>query len=100
MSMVDEQAALAAEAWRRANPNEEIPAGAPPNGFASSSGLSAQDTLSSGGGQIGNGFTGGVRTPDLQGPEPPLAPVKPVAETFGEGNLNAEQIFQTPHGRR
>jgi hypothetical protein len=64
---IEEQGKLAAEAWRRANPNGDVPEGAPPNDFAAANaGLRATDMWSSGG-------QAGVVTPDLQGPVKPLA---------------------------
>jgi hypothetical protein len=96
MSTIDEQAAAHAEAWRRSNPNNELQGGTPPEGYISANaGLQAGDMWSSG------GEMPGVMTPDLQGPTPPLAPgVTPVAEDFGEGNFNVEEIVRNPHGWR
>jgi hypothetical protein len=62
MGIVEEQAALAAESWRRSNPNRDIPAGSPPEGIPSGAGLQIGDTWSSA------GMMPGKITPDLQGP--------------------------------
>jgi hypothetical protein len=62
MGVVEDQAALAAEAYRRANPYGEIPAGSPPEGASTGAGLQIGDTWSSG------GEMPGMTTPDLQGP--------------------------------
>jgi hypothetical protein len=90
---IDQQAEAHAEAWRRSNPNSEIPEGAPPASYApANAGLKSTDTWN---------WAGGLEmtTPDLQGPQPPLKPgVTSVAENFCEGNFNAEQIFKNPHG--
>jgi hypothetical protein len=97
MNSIDEQAALAAEAWRRASGNGEVPAGAPPQGYVgANAGVIAADTWSSG------GQMPGVMTPDLQGPEQPLSgsSVTPVDENFGEGNFNVADIVRNHSGSR
>ena len=96
---VEEQAALHAEAYRRAHPGREIPEGSPPIGVPENGGFrigpetvrnpKAADTWSSGGNMPG------IMTPDLQGPEPPLGQtaVAPV-----ETPRNMEDIIRNPHG--
>lgn len=69
MGTVEDQAALNAEAWRRSDPNREIPADAPPSTAPSGAGLQIGDMWSSG------GMMPGVTTPDLQGGETFGAPL-------------------------
>jgi hypothetical protein len=101
MGTVEDQAARHAEAYRRANPTREIPAGSPPEGAATGAGLQIGDMWSSGGAMPG------VTTPDDQGPEPPLGPPITESPRIDIGGRNTEDIisgvaktFEEAHARR
>jgi hypothetical protein len=94
MGVIDDQAEVNREAWRRSNPYGEIPPGAPPQAIPANAGLNIGDTWSSGVAMPG------VETPDLQGPTKPLHYPDTAGGGFSEGNHNTEDIIRNPHGRR